>query len=292
MTRVPLFVIVAAGVALASTLGVRLPEGVELGALALAVLVLGVPHGSLDVLHARESYGLVGLGPWLIFLLAYVLVGACVVYAWSVAPSAALVTLLGVSAFHFSGDLVRGSPPTLRAVHGLAPVCLPALQHREELAELFGALAPAGDAAAIAGALSAAAAPLLLASLLTTLAGARRDRETALEVAATAALCSVAPPLLGFGVYFCLLHARRHVGRTRRLYHPSAVTMLWAAWLPTTVTGVADAVAFFLVPAPSSGAGLLRVVFVGLAALTVPHMLLIERIRLRGWRRVGPASAA
>lgn len=290
MSRVSAYVAAAAVVTVASTLGLRLPVGVELGALALAVLTLGVPHGSLDVLHARDSYRLGGLGPWLAFLAAYVVVGAGVVFAWSALPYASLVGLLCISAFHFSGDLARGAPVLLRAAHGLAPVCLPALQHEEELRELFAALAPAAQAAALAAALATAAAPLLLVSVAATAACARRHRAAALEVAATAALCASAPPLVGFGVYFCLLHARRHVGRTRRLYAPSASTMLWAAWLPTVATGVAGAVAFFFVPAATVEAGVIRVVFVGLAALTVPHMLLIERIRLRGWRRLGAPS--
>ena len=286
------YVLVAAAVALASSLGVRLPTGVELGALAAAVLLLGVPHGSLDVLHARDSYRLGGIGAWGAFLLAYVLVGAGVVGAWSAAPAICLVGLLAISAFHFSGDLDRGAPTLLRVVHGLAPVCLPGLQHRDELGELFAALAPLPAATSLAAALSTAAPVLLLASILATAAHARRHRTAAVEVAATAALCAAAPPLLGFGVYFCLLHARRHVGRTRQLYVPSASTMLWAAWLPTAATALAGAIAFALIPAPTSEAGALRVVFVGLAALTVPHMLLIEPIRLRGWRRLGPTAAS
>ena len=284
MKRLSIYVAVAAVVTLASALGLRLPAGVELGALAVAVLLLGVPHGSLDVLHGRDSYRLARLGPWALFLVAYLAVGACVVLAWAVAPGASLLGLLVISAFHFSGDLERGSPLGLRWVHGLAPVCLPALDHEGELAELFAALAPSPAAAAISAALAAAAGPLLLASLVATAAYARRHAGASLEVAATAALCSVASPLLGFGVYFCLLHARRHVGRTRRLYAPSASTMLWAAWVPTVATGVAGWLAFHLVPAATVEAGALRVIFVGLAALTVPHMILIERIRLRGWR--------
>ncbi len=292
MRGVTAYVLVAAVVALASSLGARLPMSVELSAITVAVLLLGVPHGSLDVLHARDSYRLGGVGAWAAFLLAYVLVGAGVVVAWSAAPTICLVGLLAASAFHFSGDLGRGAPALLRLVHGLAPVCLPGLQHRDELGELFAALAPLPAATSLAAALSAAAPLLLFASIAATAACARRHRTAAVEVAATAALCAVAPPLLGFGVYFCLLHARRHVGRTRQLYEPSASTMMWAAWLPTAATGLAGAFAFALIPAPTSEAGALRVVFVGLAALTVPHMLLIEPIRLRGWKRLCAAAAS
>jgi Brp/Blh family beta-carotene 15,15'-monooxygenase len=278
------FVAVAALVAVVSAFGLRASASVEVAALAVCVLLLGVPHGSLDVLHARHAHGLDRPSRWLGFVAVYVLIGAGVVGAWSIAPAASLVSLLGISVFHFGGDLRAGSPGALRLVHGLAPICLPAMLHGEELRELFGALAPGGAAAALAAALEAAAPVVLLASLLLTSWAARRHRGAALEVAATAAICSVAPPLVGFGVYFCLLHAWRHVDRTRKMYAPTARVMAWAAGAPTLATAALGVMAFVMLEPARLEVGLLQVVFVGLAALTVPHMLLIERIRLGGWR--------
>ena len=49
-------------------------------------------------------------------------------------------------------------------------------------------------------------------------------------------------------------------------------------------TAAAAPVAFHLLEGAPIDARTLQVVFIGLAALTVPHMMLIEPLRLRGWR--------
>ena len=60
--------------------------------------------------------------------------------------------------------------------------------------------------------------------------------------------------------------------------------LLRAAALPTLATAAAVPVALHLIEGGSLDARTLQVVFIGLAALTVPHMMLIEPLRLRGWR--------
>ncbi len=283
----------AASVAVVLALvGVAVPRAVEVSVLAAAVLVLGVPHGALDVLHARRAWQLDRPARWAVFLLVYVLLAAAVVAAWVTAPSTSLVGLLVISAFHFSGDLESGTPVPLRIVHGLAPICLPALLHAEALGELFAALATAGTAADLVRLLEWAARPLLAATVLSVAWAARRrrHRRAALEVLATAAVCAIAPPLVGFGVYFCLLHSWRHVARTNHLCRPTPAEFRWAAGLPTVATGLGAGLAFFLLEPEAWATGLVQVVFVGLAELTVPHMLLIERIRLAGWQ-VRPRAA-
>jgi hypothetical protein len=46
---------------------------------------------------------------------------------------------------------------------------------------------------------------------------------------------------------------------------------------------MASAVAWHLLKDTTLDARVLQIVFVGLAALTVPHMVLVERVRLSGW---------
>lgn len=283
MRQRAVFVVCALTAALLSVAGFGVAPAVEVSLLGAAVLVLGVPHGALDVLHARRGYGLDRPVRWGVFLAAYVALAVAVVWVWNLFPSASLCGLLLISAFHFSGDLESGTPVYLRAVHGLGPICLPALLHADALAELFAALAPAEFAAGLASVLGTSAGPLLAATAVSGVTAVREHRTAVVEVAAMAAVCTLASPLLGFGVYFCLLHSWRHVARTARLYEPSTSEMLWGAVLPTLATGVVAAIALSVVGRDRWTEGVLQVVFIGLAALTVPHMILIERIRLAGW---------
>ncbi|MDG1984364.1 MAG: Brp/Blh family beta-carotene 15,15'-dioxygenase [Planctomycetota bacterium] len=267
--------------------------GLELFVVAAAVIVLGVPHGALDVVHAARSLKLRSPSRWLWFTASYLAVAAAVVGAWIWAPSVSLAIFLAISAFHFSGDLQAGTPLPMRALHGASPIILPALLHPDELSTLFAMLVPAAGAEALAGGL-AAAAPVALTGLILCLvaaaaghlAGRLRSAPKAAiaEAAATGALTVLAPPLTAFAVYFCVLHSARHVLRTRGVFQLPARDLWRAAALPTLATAAAAPVAFYALDHATVDARTLQVIFIGLAALTVPHMMLIEPLRLRGWR--------
>lgn len=279
-------------VAASALLGTGWPA-LELPVVAAAVILLGVPHGALDVLHAARAHRLAGPSSWALFTLGYVAVAAAVVGIWMVAPTVSLAAFLAISAFHFSGDLEGDVPLALRAAHGASPIVLPALLHGQELARLFGMLVPMAGAGALSSVL-AAAAPIVLVALTLLLAVSVGRRlmghpssipvAVATEAAAAAALTTLAPPLTAFAVYFCVLHSARHVLRTGRVFRLPARELLRAAALPTLATAAAAPVAFHLLEGGSFDVRTLQVVFIGLAALTVPHMLLIEPLRLRGWR--------
>jgi hypothetical protein len=80
------------------------------------------------------------------------------------------------------------------------------------------------------------------------------------------------------------MHSARHILRTIEYSGEASPRILIAACLGPMagVALLAGAAALWLRNVPIE-VGLIQVVFVGLAALTVPHMGLVERIRFSGW---------
>ena len=116
----------------------------ELLVSAFLILFLGVPHGALDTLYARPLYRLKTFGAWIVFGAAYAGLAALVVVLWAMMPLVFLLGFLLVSAFHFSGDPVEGTPVVFRALYGGAIIVFPALIHDKQVTELFSFLAGAG----------------------------------------------------------------------------------------------------------------------------------------------------
>jgi Brp/Blh family beta-carotene 15,15'-monooxygenase len=301
-----LFSLLALVTALASLLwGPMLPLHESWLAAAL-IFFLGVPHGALDPLFAAALLGIKSPTAWLGFSLFYVLLAAAVVLLWWTLPAVFLTAFLAVSVLHFSGDPSAGASFLERLVYGTAVIALPAGWHAAEMLRLFSLLVGPAAAQPVVTVLQLIAWPCLLALLglvaLSALRRTGRDGWRTLEFLALGGLAWTATPLLGFSIYFCAMHSARHILRTQqftgvtpsRLALVAALPMLallglgligWTLWpaSPTTL----PAVAAMLLPQPQTPlvtTHLLQLLFVGLAALTLPHMLLVERLRWTGWQ--------
>jgi Brp/Blh family beta-carotene 15,15'-monooxygenase len=271
--------------AAAGALG-RFPPQLELIVLAALILVLGVPHGAMDTLFAQRLYGLTTAWDWTRFTVGYLALAGLVVAGWLWAPTGFLVGFLLISVAHFSGDPAEGTPWISRILYGGAVLVLPAWQYREEMSGLFGQLVGPEAAGAIVPVLGWLVWPWALGLLVAIGERSLRDRVTAFEFAAVGILAFVAPPLLAFTLFFCGMHGARHILRSFRYSGRDSWRYLGlVALLPMIGVGLASAAAWvFLKDAPLD-ARVVQIVFVGLAALTVPHMVLVERVRLAGWIR-------
>ena len=268
-------------------LGVPDPSGGhELVAATVLIVVLGVPHGGLDAIFAQRLYRVRSVQRWAAFGALYGLLAAAVVAVWLAAPGVFLVGFLLVSAAHFSGDPGPGTRPLARAAYGGAPVVLPALLHAPEVTRLFGILVGPDAAAGVMAWLAPAALPWMAALGGLAAAEARRSPRTALELASLGALAVLAPPLAGFTVFFCAMHSARHILRTLDWAgHPARWLVAACGALPTVGAVALAAAGWAWLGHDPFEARLVQAVFVGLAALTVPHMALVERVRLAGWHR-------
>jgi Brp/Blh family beta-carotene 15,15'-monooxygenase len=256
----------------------------QLAMLAPLILLLGVPHGALDIVFVRQLTSVRSAAGWGLFTIAYVTAAASVVVLWWLAPGFFLAAFLLVSMLHFSGDPEGETPALFRTLYGGAVIFCPIALHAAEVSELFASLAGVPAAQAIVSALQWAAWPWVAAIGLAAIAGAMREPARSVELVSITALLTFAPPLIGFTIFFCGMHSARHVLRTRD--YSSAGTLRHLSRIaagPMLVTVAGVAIAWWLSGGKPLDVRLAQLLFVGLAALTVPHMIVVERVRFTGW---------
>ncbi len=255
------------------------------------IVLLGVPHGALDPLFAKKLLQLSSWTAWVGFVALYLLLAALVVVVWWYLPLFFLIAFLAVSILHFSGDLVAGATFSERLVYGGAVIILPALLHSTELTRLFSQLVGANAAMQVVAALQLIAWPWLLALLLLVVLSVRRDGLHALEIISVGLLTWISTPLLGFAIYFCAMHGPRHILRTRQYAGVAPRRMALVALLPLLAVFGFSALIWYFLPPSSTGERTLQLLFVTLAALTLPHMVLVERVRFSGHYHVDGSPA-
>ena len=278
-----MFCALALGLVVACLNGARLDSRYELAVTGALILILGVPHGAFDVVFARKLFGVADFKGWALFSLFYIGLSALVVGLWYASPSLFLCAFLAFAALHFGADPAAGASKLSRGLYGGAVIVLPALWHGAELQRLLGLVAGPASAALVAPVLSQLAPAWLGATVLACALQARTARLAALESAALAALAVTAPPLLTFTVYFCAMHSPRHILRTlASLRGADARNALALAIWPTVAVFAAAVLIGWLASGIPIETRVMQLVFVGLAALTLPHMVLLERARRSG----------
>ena len=281
--------------AIVAVLGIALrlpapPLPVQAAVLGVLVATLGLPHGALDPLIARRAglwrtpLGFAG------FNLGYLVIVVLVVGVWLLAPTASLIGFLVVSGIHFGADWNSGRSVVLRSLTGVGLLTLPAFAHHDEVAGIYRTLA--GTGGGVVADVQALLGPVAIIAMLIGAALALRRRPTdTLEILLAATLALVAPPLIFFALYFCALHSARHLrhgfaeergsGRLAVLITVVYTVVPIAAVGILTVVFVGD----FAPGGSLAGGWIIRLVFIGLAALTVPHMMVIAIGELRGRRQ-------
>ena len=281
--------------AIVAILGIALrmpapPLPVQAAVLGVLVATLGLPHGALDPLIARRAglwrtpLGFAG------FNLGYLAIVALVVGVWLLAPTASLVGFLVVSGIHFGADWNGGRSVVLRSLTGVGLLTLPAFAHHDEVAGIYRTLAGTGGGV-VADVQSWLGSAAIVAMLIGAALALRRRPTDALEILLATTLALVAPPLIFFALYFCALHSARHLrhGFAEERGSGRLAVLITVAYTVIPIVAVGILTAVFVgdfAPGGSLADGwIIRLVFIGLAALTVPHMIVIAVGELRARRQ-------
>jgi Brp/Blh family beta-carotene 15,15'-monooxygenase len=133
---------------------------------AVAIVLAGIPHGTLDVEIAAAHFGQKGIAGKAMIIASYLGCAAAMVLLWVLIPELALVSFLIISIVHFSRDWRGGVDPFLAMMVGWALVALPALASPDDVATIFAALTGNQNGAIIGALLGAASVPAALGSLV------------------------------------------------------------------------------------------------------------------------------
>ena len=242
----------------------------------LGVVFIGLPHGAMDGALAVHFGWMSRPTRAVTFLLAYVGLAGLVVLSWAIAPVLSFIVFLAISTFHFGRGDATSSVVGRGAVESIArgSVVIGGISqfHRTEANDVFLTIVGADttgvwlflDVLVVFG----------VACIVETLLFKQQQERTALSL-----LFIAVPPLVGFAVYFCFVHSFRHFSSMRTVLQ-STVSRLRITQTTVVFSLLTWAFGLVVLVQQSASIGvepaLLRVVFIGLAALTVPHMLLVD----------------
>ena len=247
------------------------------------VVLIGLPHGAFDGAIANHLGAGRSLAAATKFITSYCAAAGLVIAVWIMFPAVTLTLFLMISMIHFGrGDASAKSGPVFMMqvlLHGGLPIFGIIYFQQSSVIPLFDALTNGSSNLAILT--SNIMVPVM--GLTFVFYGLMAFRDSSLHVRFVefillAVVFVILPPLVSFALYFCIIHTGRHM---RRIWHVLASTsspkgLYRQAVGFTLASWLAGVMAFLWLETGDLDAAMLQVVFIGLAALTVPHMILVD----------------
>ncbi len=246
------------------------------------IFLLGVPHGAFDPSIAQHSlkcdrFFLKGL-----FYILYLVLAIAAFIVWLNLPVISLAIFLLVSCLHFGrereSDSRYGGLP-----FGCVVVGLPALFKFDEVTSIFAVITLESGVEQGVVAITYCIALAGFCGLVLCIRDVMQRRQVAFgaELGLLMLCAYVTTPLVYFTLYFCLIHSLRHiVYEFRNLpleYRKGSVINAALVMGSTSILAIWGYQQGAILEYQSDR--LLFLTFAGLAALTYPHMVLMEFVR-------------
>ena len=247
--------------------------------LAIFIFFLGVPHGALDPIFAKQLLSVSSWKSWSLFIFVYVVLALVMLVFWVLLPLLFMIVFLCLSVLHFSRDLDNTAPRLTKLLYGSAVIFLPTLLHYDAMVNLFTLILNPDDGLRIVNFLYAIAFPHLILLIAAILYESYRNIFQAIELFSVSLLAIFAHPLLSFTLFFCGMHSLRHILRTQNYSQLSWNKIFITSSLPMIGIFLISFLGWVYFPASPDYPRILQFIFVSLACLTVPHMLLVDRVK-------------
>ena len=248
------------------------------------IIFVGIPHGALDgaisITLGYSKRGILQLG----FFGAYILVSAGVIIMWYFFPVVSLIFFLFISIFHFGcGDLDWKKNKTYLIngyFHGGLVILGIIFCNKLEVSYFFSVLS--GNQLSLLWTCLYLGIFLWLSALIFIFFNFKKmklSRNYISLIIIIIAVITLLPPLPAFAIYFCLIHSFNHIKRVvptllnfmeKGKVISLMITLSVLSWLGGAVA------LYYILNLNIFPEAILKVTFIGLAALTFPHMILVD----------------
>ena len=253
------------------------------------ILILGISHGALDNIKGKKLLKIFGYKSIISFYLAYILISFLIIIFWSIFPNIILFLFLIVASYHFGKEDTVFSfkrkfliSELLFFLKGSSVIVAPLLLQRNATNEIFKMLNfNVFDSTVFSNKFLII---LLCLSFLSSLYISNKKTIDfkgimIMDFSSLIILNLFLTPILAFTLYFCFLHSIRHsitlIFELDKSFKSGIKKFIYKAVPLTFATGVIFLIAiYFLNNLYKLDEAIYKVIFIGLASLTFPHILL------------------
>ena len=261
----------------------------------LLILTIGVSHGSLDHVKGKKLFNILNIKKISIFYFLYTLIAISVIIIWIIIPSISLMIFLLVASFHFGKEdtqfLISENSyfnQLLFFLKGLLIILAPMFFHFDETITIFKFLLIDNEIFYSTLEFIEVNKILPIGIILSTLSCVYlflRKFEIKkfiifLDFFSILILNYYLSPLVAFTIYFCFLHSIRHsitlIYEIDKNDFKNGLKVFSKKVLPLTIlTAIFCLIGLYLLNNNYDfNSSILKIIFVGLASLTFPHILL------------------
>ena len=253
------------------------------------ILILGISHGALDDVKGKKLSKLFGYKSTFYFYLTYVLISLLIIICWLIFPNTILLLFLIVASYHFGKEDTVFSfkrkywiPECLYFLKGSTVIIAPLLFQKDKTNEIFRTLNFNVFESQIFT--DQFLIMLLCLSFLSSLYISNKKNANLkglmfMDFFSLIILNLFLTPILAFTLYFCFLHSIRHsitlIFELDKSFKSGLKKFINRAIPLTFITGVIFLIAVYLLNNFFMlDEAIYKVIFIGLASLTFPHILL------------------
>jgi beta-carotene 15,15'-dioxygenase len=261
----------------------------------LLILTIGISHGSLDHIKGKKLLNIFKINNTFIFYFLYILFSLVVINIWLISPATTLILFLFVASYHFGKedtDFLINNNLSINQIFyffkGLLIVIAPLNFHFEETINIFKILFVENEKlyTYLGFIESYKVIPIIfLISIFSNFYLFIKNFKIAnfsifLDFFSILILNYYLSPLLAFTCYFCFLHSIRHsfsliIEIDQNNFKNGLFLFLKKALPITFLTIIIYLITlFYLSNFFELNDAILKVIFIGLASLTFPHILL------------------